>query len=76
MATWEEKGIEAVQMFNHILFNKYLAYAKPKDTRKGKLMRLMGVFDKSLRKAFFEFCKNPLIFLGNYIINRNDYATG
>ncbi len=54
------KGIEAVQMFNHLLYDRYLAYAKPKDTRKGKLMLLMGTFDKKLRKTFFSFYKNPL----------------
>ncbi|RKY94984.1 MAG: radical SAM protein [Ignavibacteriae bacterium] len=54
------KGIEAVQMFNHLLYDKYLAYAKPKDTRKGKLMLLMGAFDKKLRKTFLSFYKNPL----------------
>ncbi len=54
------KGIEAVQMFNHLLYDRYLAYAKPKDTRKGKLMLLMGTFDKKLRKTFFRFYKNPL----------------
>ncbi len=54
------KGIEVVQMFNHLLYDKYLAYAKPKDTRKGKLMLLMGAFDKKLRKTFFSFYKNPL----------------
>lgn len=54
------KGIEAVQMFNHLIYDKYLAYAKPKDTRKGKLMLLMGTFDKKLRKTFFRFYKNPL----------------
>lgn len=54
------KGMEAIQMFNHLLYNRYLAYAKPKDTRKGKLMLLMSAFDKRLRKAFFNFYKNPL----------------
>jgi len=54
------KGIEAVQMFNHLLYDKYLAYAKPKDNKKGKLMLLMGAFDKQLRKTFFSFYKNPL----------------
>ncbi|NNG26548.1 MAG: radical SAM protein [Ignavibacteriaceae bacterium] len=55
-----KKGIETVQMFNHLIYGKYLAYAKPKDTRKGKLMLLMGAFDKKLRKTFFKFYKNPL----------------
>ena len=54
------KGMEAIQMFNHLLYNRNLAYAKPKDTRKGKLMLLMSAFDKRLRKAFFNFYKNPL----------------
>jgi len=54
------KGIEAVQMFNHLIYNRYLAYAKPTDTRRGKLMLLMGAFDKSLKKTFFKFYKNPL----------------
>ena len=55
-----KKGMEALQMFNHLLYGKYLAYAKPKDTRKGKLMLLLGAFDKRLRKAFFKYYKNPL----------------
>jgi MoaA/NifB/PqqE/SkfB family radical SAM enzyme len=54
------KSMEAVQMFNHLLYDRYLAYAKPKDTRRGKLMLLMSAFDKKLRKAFFKFYKNPL----------------
>lgn len=54
------KGMEAIQMFNHLLHNRYLAYAKPKDTRKGKSMLLMSVFDKKLRKTLFNFFKNPL----------------
>ena len=54
------KGMEIIQMFNHLLYNRYLAYAKPKDTRKGKLMLLLGVIDKNLRKTFFRFYKNPL----------------
>ena len=55
-----KKGMEALQMFNHLLYGKYLAYAKPKDTRKGKLMLLLGAFDKRLREAFFKYYKNPL----------------
>lgn len=54
------KSMEAIQMFNHLLYDRYLAYAKPKDTRRGKLMLLMSAFDKKLRKAFFKFYKNPL----------------
>jgi len=54
------KGIEIIQTFNHMLYDRYLAYAKPKDTRKGKLMLLLGAFDKKLKKAFFNYYKNPL----------------
>ena len=54
------KGIEIIQTFNHLLYDRYLAYAKPKDTKKGKLMLLLGAFDKKLRKTFFNFYKNPL----------------
>ncbi len=55
-----KKGIEAVQTFYHLLNDTYLAYAPPKDTRKGRLMLLMGLFDKKIRKTFFNYFKNPL----------------
>lgn len=53
------KAIELVQVFYHILFNKYLAYTKPSVSRKGKSLLLLSVFDKKLRKAFRNFYKNP-----------------
>lgn len=53
------KSIEAIQMFNHLLYGKYLAYASPKDTRRGKSILLLSAFDKKLRKAFKNFYKNP-----------------
>lgn len=53
------KSIEAIQMFNHLLYNRYLAYASPKDTRRGKSILLLSAFDKKLRKAFRKFYKNP-----------------
>lgn len=53
------KSIEAIQMFNHLLYNRYLAYASPKDTRRGKSILLLSAFDKRLRKAFKNFYKNP-----------------
>jgi organic radical activating enzyme len=55
-----KKGIEIIQTFNHLLYNRYLAYAAPKDTRKGKLMLLLSPFDKKLRKTLASFYKNPL----------------
>ncbi|NWF49097.1 MAG: radical SAM protein [Ignavibacteriaceae bacterium] len=54
------KGIEIIQTFNHLLKNRYLAYASPKDTSKGKLMLLLSLFDKQLKKTFKNYYKNPL----------------
>jgi MoaA/NifB/PqqE/SkfB family radical SAM enzyme len=53
------KGMEAIQMFHHLFFNTYLSYAHPKEGKKGKMMLLLGTIDKKLRKAFFNFYKNP-----------------
>lgn len=53
------KSIEAIQMFNHLLYDRYLAYASPKDTGRGKLILLLSMFDKNLRKAFKKFYSNP-----------------
>lgn len=54
------KGMEIVQTFHHLMNDRYLAYSKPKMTRKGKSLLLLGAFDKKLRKAFRNFFKNPL----------------
>ena len=54
------KGMEIVQTFHHLIHDRYLAYSKPKMTRKGKSLLLLGAFDKKLRKAFWNFFKNPL----------------
>lgn len=53
------KGIEIVQTFNHLLYDRYLAYAAPKEAAKGRLMLLLGFFDKRLRKTAAKFLKNP-----------------
>lgn len=53
------KSIEAIQMFNHLLYNRYLAYASPKDTGRGRSILLLSAFDKKLRKAFKNYYKNP-----------------
>jgi len=55
-----KKSMEIIQTFHHLLFDRYLAYSTPKMTRKGKSMLLLGVFDKGLKKTFFNFIKNPL----------------
>lgn len=53
------KSMEIVQMFNHLLFGKYLSYTSPKISRKGKSLLMLSLFDKQLRKAAFNFIKNP-----------------
>jgi hypothetical protein len=53
------KAIEIVQTFNHLLYNRYLAYAAPKDTAKGRTMLLLGLFDKKMRKTAAKYLKNP-----------------
>jgi organic radical activating enzyme len=54
------KGMEIVQTLYHLFNNKYLAYSKPKTTRKGKSMLLLSLFDKKIRKTLWNFFKNPL----------------
>jgi hypothetical protein len=53
------KAMEIVQTFNHIFTGKYLSYASPKVSAKGKSLLLLSVFDKKLRKAFRNFYLNP-----------------
>jgi len=53
------KAMEIVQVFNHLLFGKYLAYSSPKTNKKGKSLLLLSLFDKKLRKAFRTFYRNP-----------------
>jgi hypothetical protein len=55
-----KKSMEIVQTFHHLLFDRYLAYSTPNMTRKGKSMLFLGLFDKGLKKTFFNFIKNPL----------------
>jgi len=53
------KSMEIVQTVYHLLYNRYLSYTKPKVNRKGKSLLLLSAFDKKLRKAFWNFYKNP-----------------
>lgn len=55
-----KKSMEIVQVFHHLLFDRYLAYSSPSLTSKGKNMLLLSAFDKRLRKAFLKYYKNPL----------------
>ena len=55
-----KKSMEIIQVFHHLLFDRYLAYSSPSLTSKGKSMLLLSAFDKRLRKSFFNYFKNPL----------------
>lgn len=55
-----KKSMEIVQVFHHLLFDRYLAYSSPSLTSKGKSMLFLSAFDKKLRKAFFRYFKNPI----------------
>ncbi|HZW37876.1 MAG TPA: radical SAM protein [Ignavibacteriaceae bacterium] len=53
------KALEFAQVMNHLLYGKYLAYASPRQTRSGRLMLLMGLFDKGVRKIALNYLKSP-----------------
>jgi molybdenum cofactor biosynthesis enzyme MoaA len=55
-----KKTMEIIQSGHHLLFDKYLAYAEPRLTKKGKSMLLLAPFDKRLRKTAGRFMRNPL----------------
>jgi len=55
-----KKSMEIIQTMHHMLFDRYLAYSEPKQTRKGKSMLLLSPFDKRMRKVFVNYFKNPL----------------
>jgi pyruvate-formate lyase-activating enzyme len=58
------KFMEIVQNGNHLLYNRYLAYASPKILRRARMMFLLAPFDKRLRKTMWNYLggvlKNPL----------------
>lgn len=53
------KAIEIIQTGYHIMNDKYLAYAPPKDAGKGRLMLALSPFDKQLRRTLKNYLKNP-----------------
>ncbi|MFQ5416910.1 MAG: radical SAM protein [Myxococcota bacterium] len=55
-----KKGMEIIQMFHHLIRDRYLAYSGPRTTRMGKSMLLFGVLDHRLRSAAKRFYSNPL----------------
>jgi MoaA/NifB/PqqE/SkfB family radical SAM enzyme len=55
-----KKSIEIVQVFNHMLKGKYLAYSTPKQSSMGRSMLFLSAFDKKLRKVFWKYYRNPL----------------
>lgn len=59
------KFMELIMSAYHFMTGRYLSYASPKDTKKGRAaMLLLWTFDKGLRSAAKEMLKNPFrIFL-------------
>jgi hypothetical protein len=54
--------MELVQTFNHLSTGTYLAYAGPKSTASGKTAAFVtGLFDKQMRRIFFNILGNALI---------------
>lgn len=45
------RAMELVQNGHHALRGRYLAYSSPRESRRGRLAFLLGVFDPSLRRA-------------------------
>jgi len=61
------KTMELIQAVHHLIFDKYLAYSRPKWFKTGKTILLTGIFDKKTREAVKEFYRNPLrVFTGLY----------
>lgn len=56
--------MEIMQVFHHLFTGRYLAYAKPSLTSKGRTMLLLAPFDKGVRRVagnyFRAILKNPL----------------
>jgi hypothetical protein len=57
------KSMEIMQNFYHAYKGRYLAYAKPSLSRRGKLMLLFSLFDREIRKTAYNYFrqvfKNP-----------------
>ena len=54
------KGMEMIQMFHHLIIDRYLGYSPARTARMGKSMLLFGVFDRQVRSVFKRFYSNPL----------------
>ncbi|HVO72704.1 MAG TPA: hypothetical protein VMT35_01665, partial [Ignavibacteriaceae bacterium] len=66
------KTMELLQNGHHFFTGKYLAYAKPKLSRKGRAMFFLGLIDKEIRKAgkkyLLSMVKNPLKILNGVYV--------
>jgi len=51
------KGMEVIQKEYHLIKGRYLSFLKPKVYRKGRMLFLLGLFDKEIRKAFVRYLK-------------------
>jgi len=54
-----KKTMEFAQVFHHLFFGRYFTFMNSPAI--GKKIFFLSFFDKNVRKAFFEFCKNCLI---------------
>jgi hypothetical protein len=54
--------MELVQTFNHLYTGTYLAYIQPQNVARGKMAAFfVGLFDKQMRRIFFDILKNSLM---------------
>jgi hypothetical protein len=62
------KSFELLQTAHHLFTGRYLSMTKAKLSRKAKTMFLFGLFDREVRRAFWNFLKaavrNPALFFG------------
>ena len=52
------KSMEIMQNGYHAVKGRYLAYAKPKLSRQGKLMLLFSLFDREIRKTAWKYIRS------------------
>ncbi|MFZ5426798.1 MAG: radical SAM protein, partial [Thermodesulfobacteriota bacterium] len=53
------KFAEIVQSFHHLFWNTYLAYTRPGVTNTAQAIFPLALFDKSVRKIFWKWLKEP-----------------
>ena len=60
--------VELAQVWNHLRTGRYMAYAPPEVSRRGRSMLLLWPFDRGLRRAFLRALRSPsLLFHRLYV---------